>query len=123
MLACLLASMQPRASFWKFGNLDRNLEIWTGENVYCNYQISQGIYNLTVRPADPSAAAARRAAFFGEQLSPSETKSFPAASAGGRARSLDAFHVRSEVNNSLIIVNFFHKIQKFRQISDLFSQI
>ena len=31
--------------------------------------------------------------------------------------------VRSEVNNSLIIVNFFHKIQNFRQISDLFSQI
>ena len=31
--------------------------------------------------------------------------------------------LRSEVNNSLIIVNFFHKIQNFRQISDLFSQI
>ena len=31
--------------------------------------------------------------------------------------------VRSEVNNSLTIVNFFHKIQNFRQISDLFSQI
>ena len=30
---------------------------------------------------------------------------------------------RREVNNSLIIVNFFHKIQNFRQISDLFSQI
>ena len=29
----------------------------------------------------------------------------------------------SEVNNSLIIVNFFHKIQNFRQNSDLFSQI
>ena len=28
--------------------------------------------------------------------------------------------LRSEVNNSLIIVNFFHKIQNFRQISDLF---
>ena len=35
----------------------------------------------------------------------------------------DAWWVRSEVNNSLIIVNFFHKIQNFRQISDLFSQI
>jgi len=34
-----------------------------------------------------------------------------------------ALRVRSEVNNSLIIVNFFHKIQNFRQISDLFSQI
>ena len=33
------------------------------------------------------------------------------------------WQVRSEVNNSLIIVNFFHKIQNFRQISDLFSQI
>ena len=32
-------------------------------------------------------------------------------------------NLRSEVNNSLIIVNFFHKIQNFRQISDLFSQI
>ena len=31
--------------------------------------------------------------------------------------------LRREVNNSLIIVNFFHKIQNFRQISDLFSQI
>ena len=31
--------------------------------------------------------------------------------------------VRSEVNNSLTIVNFFHNIQNFRQISDLFSQI
>ena len=31
--------------------------------------------------------------------------------------------LRSEVNNSLIIVNFFHKIKNFRQISDLFSQI
>ena len=31
--------------------------------------------------------------------------------------------LRSEVNNSLIIVNFFHKIQNFRQSSDLFSQI
>ena len=31
--------------------------------------------------------------------------------------------LRSEVNNSLIIVNFFHKIQNFRQLSDLFSQI
>ena len=31
--------------------------------------------------------------------------------------------LRSEVNNSLIIVNFFHKIQNFRQISDLISQI
>ena len=30
---------------------------------------------------------------------------------------------RREVNNSLIIVNFFHKIQNFWQISDLFSQI
>ena len=35
----------------------------------------------------------------------------------------DAASVRSEVNNSLTIVNFFHKIQNFRQISDLFSQI
>ena len=35
---------------------------------------------------------------------------------------LDA-ELRSEVNNSLKIVNFFHKIQNFRQISDLFSQI
>ena len=34
-----------------------------------------------------------------------------------------AGRLRSEVNNSLIIVNFFHKIQNFRQISDLFSQI
>ena len=37
-----------------------------------------------------------------------------------------AARVRREVNNSLIIVNFlnfFHKIQNFRQISDLFSQI
>ena len=34
-----------------------------------------------------------------------------------------AARLRSEVNNSLIIVNFFHKIQNFRQISDLFSQI
>ena len=34
-----------------------------------------------------------------------------------------ALAIRSEVNNSLIIVNFFHKIQNFRQISDLFSQI
>ena len=31
--------------------------------------------------------------------------------------------LRREVNNSLIIVNNFHKIQNFRQISDLFSQI
>ena len=31
--------------------------------------------------------------------------------------------LRREVNYSLIIVNFFHKIQNFRQISDLFSQI
>ena len=31
------------------------------------------------------------------------------------------YGVRREVNNSLIIVNFFHKIQNFRQISDLFS--
>ena len=31
--------------------------------------------------------------------------------------------LRSEVNNSLTIVNFFHRIQNFRQISDLFSQI
>merc|ERR1719261_814664 len=31
--------------------------------------------------------------------------------------------LRREVNNSLIIVNFFHKIQNFRQISDLFSGI
>ena len=36
---------------------------------------------------------------------------------------LSSRSVRSEVNNSLIIVNFFHKIQNFRQISDLFSQI
>ena len=31
--------------------------------------------------------------------------------------------LRSEVNNSLITVNFFHKIQNFTQISDLLSQI
>ena len=31
--------------------------------------------------------------------------------------------VRSEVNNSLLNSEFFHKIQNFRQISDLFSQI
>ena len=31
--------------------------------------------------------------------------------------------IRSEVNNSLIIVNNFHKLQNFRQLSDLFSQI
>ena len=35
----------------------------------------------------------------------------------------EALAVRSEVNNSLIIVNFFHKIQNFRQIFYLFSQI
>ena len=35
----------------------------------------------------------------------------------------DVSALRSEVNNSLIIVIFFHKIQNFRQISDLFSQI
>ena len=35
----------------------------------------------------------------------------------------DHSRLRSEVNNSLIIVNNFHKIQNFRQISDLFSQI
>ena len=35
----------------------------------------------------------------------------------------DGSLLRSEVNNSLIIVNFFHKIQNFRQISNLFSQI
>ena len=34
-----------------------------------------------------------------------------------------AVRLRSDVNNSLIIVNFFHKIQNFWQISDLFSQI
>ena len=38
-------------------------------------------------------------------------------------RTLAAADLRSEVNNSLIIVKFFHKIQNFRQISDLFSQI
>ena len=31
--------------------------------------------------------------------------------------------LRSEVNNSLLNSEFFHKIQNFRQISDLFSQI
>ena len=39
------------------------------------------------------------------------------------ARAAAEAQLRSEVNNSLIIVNFFHKIQNFRQISDLFSQI
>ena len=43
--------------------------------------------------------------------------------AGQPAVQLAVQRVRSEVNNSLIIVNFFHKIQNFRQISDLFSQI
>ena len=43
---------------------------------------------------------------------------FDATSAGV----VDCF-LRREVNNSLTIVNFFHKIQNFRQISDLFSQI
>ena len=43
--------------------------------------------------------------------------------AGTRALGASPSALRSEVNNSLIIVNFFHKIQNFRQISDLFSQI
>ena len=38
--------MQPRTSLWKFGNLDGNSEIWTGENSYCNFQISVEIGNL-----------------------------------------------------------------------------
>ena len=41
-----LASMQPGTSLWKFGNLDGNSEIWTGENSYCNSQISVEIVNL-----------------------------------------------------------------------------
>ena len=41
----------------------------------------------------------------------------------GEAAAVAAVALRSEVNNSLIIVIFFHKIQNFRQISDLFSQI
>ena len=40
-----------------------------------------------------------------------------------RRRMAAEARLRSEVNNSLIIVNFFHRIQNFRQISDLFSQI
>ena len=52
-----LASMQPRTSLWKFGNLDGNSEIWTGENSYCNFQISVEIGNLNcgarVRIEDP----------------------------------------------------------------------
>ena len=41
----------------------------------------------------------------------------------GASLDVAAALVRSEVNISLIIVNFFHKIQNFRPISDLFSQI
>ena len=41
----------------------------------------------------------------------------------GRLHGAYEGQLRSEVNNSLIIVKFFHKIQNFRQISDLFSQI
>ena len=41
----------------------------------------------------------------------------------GQPDAVEDARLRSEVNNSLIIVNFFHKIQNFRQISDLFSQI
>ena len=54
---------------------------------------------------------------------PSGTPKNPVAS-GPTAQDLKkADRLRSEVNNSLTIVNFFHKIQNFRQISDLFSQI
>ena len=54
------------------------------------------------------------------KITPEAPAAQPAAQKAARPT---AVQLRSEVNNSLIIVNFFHKIQNFRQISDLFSQI
>ena len=88
--------------------------------------LATGSPDRSIQLWDVRKSAAPVQTMFGHQFAVRRVKFSPHAPRELISASYDmavAVWVRSEVNNSLIIVNFFHKIQNFRQISDLFSQI